>query len=1106
MSVLLLQGASVFGQVRVVSPSNTSALPVGVKTNAEGAQQTVITDATISSPFSISKPTATPDLTPGLSQANYSFYGYRSYRPDPDNFFGLYEITGDTFTQKWHDPINKGMSYVKMQEGFSKNGKYCGYVLDLFLGSVYGYYWAEVDIKTGDKIEFKQVSHEKGFMQVFTLNRADNYIYGYGKDGAGKLAYLRAPLANPDATETVAVLEDNDAYCSAMTFNSDDNAVYGINGHFQFVKISDTDGKQTVISTFPESSIAQQNLSGLIYLASDKTFYWDPSLSTNKSFMYSITTEGKFTKLGEIPDGMLFTSFFTLDDQIPEGIPGKATLVENGFKTGNQTGSLKYRLPDTYADGKPLTGEITYTANADGLQATSGKGNPGEIVSVTYDDLLDGYHVFNFICSQNGKSSEPASDKLFIGFDQPLTPANVVLTKNKISWEPVTAGVHDGYVDLNDMRYEVYLNDNLVEVTKKSSSSVSISDNTDYTAYQAKVLAVSNDIKSEPAYSNFIKAGNALKLPVTIKPTDEQARITTVIDSNNDNVCWTYNTTDGFFSGYSAPGVKMDDYLFMPPVSFDSKDKYYTLSFDWKYANSYANKDSVEVVLCKEINGRPVKVDVRIMEPTQAPGYWTTMEQDFQVPDAGDYYLGFRCVSAPDQFGLWIRDIKLEDLNILTSSPALVSDLQATAAEKGGLQATVTFAMPTKTIAGNDIPAGTQLKAVVCANSNTEVTGTPGQKMTTTVNTVQGSNKIEVYVMEGEKRGIKAETEVYTGVTAPAAVTDLTLTASDDRETVNISWKAPKAGAEGGYINPEKMTYLVLQYNDKGYYPGWEVIQTLENENQYSVKVDEQELYQFSVIARNEAGDSPKNPTGNIVAGKLFSLPLEEKDLSGDKFKANPWLIYFVENAPQANWGFTQLKNINPTLWPDNTNPAFGVISQTPDGTLQLASPYYKGTGYNDLQVSMEVYGGENASKLKVLAERTGREPEIVLETRPQNANQDHFTTLRFSLPSEFNNQSYLRLYIQPVMADNTELFVMKSITMEAMSALRDASLAQCVITGETGQICVSGANGCDVDVYSVDGRKIASRHNLDGDCNISIQRGIYIVRAGTKTVKVAVK
>lgn len=551
----------------------------------------------------------------------------------------------------------------------------------------------------------------------------------------------------------------------------------------------------------------------------------------------------------------------------------------------------------------------------------------------------------------------------------------------------------------------------------------------------------------------------------------------------------------------------MDDWIFLPPMKFDADGKYYTLFFDWKDRVAYFDQEFMEVALCKSIDGETVVTSSVIMQRTQAPGYWTTMELDFAAPAAGDYYIGFHAISSPDQYGQYICNIKVEDLGISTSSPALAQEITAKALDGGELKADITFTMPTKTIGGADIPAATELTAVVEATGTATVTGKPGETVTATVETVQGENTVSIYVKEGDKRGQKAKTYVYTGVSTPDNVSNLQLTTNEDRSVVTMSWDAPTSGVDGGYINPDDLVYIIFEYKEGMFGYGWEQVAVVDGATSWEFTPEKQDLFNLGVMAENEAGRSPMLMNGNIVAGKLYDLPLAEP-LTETHFDANPWLVYYIEGVAQPQWGFSPLSAINADKWNGNDKAAFAAISGQAGAALELTSPYMSAVNKKDIEVEMRVYAGEGAAQLTVKAETPEYEKPLAVYTLDNPATDaDGFATVRFTLPWFCSFQSYLRLWFCPVIANPGDLFAMTEVTIDgATSGITAANSANGDIIGGKGIITVSGAVNQTIAVYTLDGLLVTSRIAGADNCVVSVVPGIYIVKAGDRVAKVAVK
>ena len=60
-------------------------------------------------------------------------------------------------------------------------------------------------------------------------------------------------------------------------------------------------------------------------------------------------------------------------------------------------------------------------------------------------------------------------------------------------------------------------------------------------------------------------------------------------------------------------------------------------------------------------------------------------------------------------------------------------------------------------------------------------------------------------------------------------------------------------------------------------------------------------------------------------------------------------------------------------------------------------------------------------------------------------------------------------------------------------------------ISAGTGVIAIANADGADISVYTADGRTVYAGEGTDMTF-VHVPAGIYVVRAGTVTAKVAVK
>lgn len=72
----------------------------------------------------------------------------------------------------------------------------------------------------------------------------------------------------------------------------------------------------------------------------------------------------------------------------------------------------------------------------------------------------------------------------------------------------------------------------------------------------------------------------------------------------------------------------------------------------------------------------------------------------------------------------------------------------------------------------------------------------------------------------------------------------------------------------------------------------------------------------------------------------------------------------------------------------------------------------------------------------------------------------------------------------------------------DEVSSVNDITYDNIIITSENGQIRIKGIKNLPVSLYSLDGKLIYSQANVSNECNINVDKGIYIVKIGNKSYK----
>lgn len=156
---------------------------------------------------------------------------------------------------------------------------------------------------------------------------------------------------------------------------------------------------------------------------------------------------------------------------------------------------------------------------------------------------------------------------------------------------------------------------------------------------------------------------------------------------------WEYlNDAAAYMLDYQT-GLPGDDWLISPAFSLDAS-KVYELSFT-TYVPNNNNVESLDVYI-----GQTRSADGMTQQLIDLPELYRdnngTKTAKIVVAASGEYYLGLYAYSAPDQIRVEVDDISITEVSS-ADVPNPVTGLQATAAELGALQATVSFTTPTLT-------------------------------------------------------------------------------------------------------------------------------------------------------------------------------------------------------------------------------------------------------------------------------------------------------------------------------------------------------------------------------------------------------------------------
>ncbi|MDE6341797.1 MAG: hypothetical protein K2K93_05725 [Muribaculaceae bacterium] len=1052
-----------------------------------------------------------------------NIYGYLIYSDDPDEMpAGLYEFQSEGASCLWDSDVS--YSAVGLQDGVIK-----GYYIEAMWGMLFGIYYVETDFATGEILDVveQDLDSNTNYIQTGTLNTDTEEIYGFGGfDGAA--AFIKAPTSDPTNYSVVSYDTPN---CISICYNAVEKAFYGVTSEYEFVKI-DTNGDATVLTTLDVPNGALY-ITGLVYDELSNVYYWN--INDTDELSYMATIDGSTYDLDIYETcalGEEYSALFTTDVKGDPMKPGKAVALDADFYKESLIGFVNFQLPDKFAEGNALPEEIGYRTYVDGELYSAGTAKAGSVLKANFA-VPQGMHTFALAVvvkytDEEGVQKEAvgsmASIKKYVGYDNPIAASNVILTDTEVTWTPYlyTAngegeGVHAGYVDPKSVYYVVTVNGQVAGETEPGEDawSMNVSDfiktDEELAAYQATVVAVANGLESSVAYSNKIAAGQAFTLPMYITPTADEFALCTIVDNNEDGRGWSYAQGQAQTNYTYSKDVPMDDWLFLPPFAIEDVTKFYSFSCYLAARSATYSSEWVEVLLCNEPSPRGVVGT--IVEEFQPVLAGETVEELFRVRQAGDYYIAIHCTSDGDQMGIVAKDFAVEDNNVSFASPAAVENLTAVAGEQGALNATVSFTMPTMTFGEQPLAEDAEVTASIKVNGLevATVTDKPGAEVSEVVETAQGNNTITVTTSMGELNGLSEKVEVYTGVDVPATVDYVDCVESPDMLSMTLSWPAvTKPYEEGGIINPENVVYDIYAVVQTIFGASWGLYEQGITDTTYTYTVEEgaeQDMVQLGVVARNEAGDCGYLKSAMGILGTPLALPIvEDFEDENALLQSQPWITYAIgeTQSGQYQWGFYS----NEGNFEGGVEGGTSMVCQGVAGAItRLGSPRFSTKGMTAAAFNITVNDCFYLPKVTIYAQKYGQDAEaigeVVLED-PEATEGLH--TFNIELPAEYLGQDWVGIFIEAEFEDGLEVLVIEDMSITGTSGVKAVSLGNVKIEGGKNVINVSGLNGQDVMISTIDGRIAAKASKVSNNAAFNLEKGVYVVKAGDKEAKVVVK
>lgn len=500
-----------------------------------------------------------------------------------------------------------------------------------------------------------------------------------------------------------------------------------------------------------------------------------------------------------------------------------------------------------------------------------------------------------------------SAPKAWEGPDMPAAPTNVNAVYDEgqttITWTAPEKGLHNGTFDATDTKYDIMrLPDSTVVATDVADTKfVDAFTPTQLGAFTYQVTAKNSAGKGGSAKSNVVIAGDAVTPPYAQDFTDESSfALLTLLDADGDNSTWVPSALRHYAYDAGAPFEYTNDWLFTPRLSLKADRLYrirYAVSAEWAANYPYNIKATVGTAPTQADVQQTVSSKDRIDVPDtlDLSGY-------FKVENNGQYYVGVN-VNGYD-----IQNILLHYLYVdegpKFAAPDSVTAVSAKAAADGSAHVSFSFTAPTKTVGGDALNSISAIKVYRDTNLVAACYGiTPGNVYTAEDNNPKANsfNNYRIVAENAEGEGLAYEDTVYVGIDRPLPPTNIVASYDpDDAGKVTLTWNDPTTGVNGGFIDPENLTYGIQRAI--GRTPT--ILDTEYKGNSFTDVLDtegEQACQYYGISSHNISGYSDIATSNVVIKGAPYALPFMETFPNGGA-KYLWYTTKFPNNESSAYW------------------------------------------------------------------------------------------------------------------------------------------------------------------------------------------------------------
>lgn len=1078
------------------------------------------------------------------------FYGivnrYSDMELRSEAYFGELDLASGKLTPLFYGPQYSpyaGDDYVFQADSYRKGEIVCVsfYQQELSNGGTrFCSQWDLYDINTGEFTgthDFED-SMAAGYSVSYDADDDIFYVCAIDMSGAGggdSMLGVVKPNDNGEWTYTHhGKLETQDGYqpfIAAIAYNPVDKQLYAFsNSNIVYtVEVADSKGRPDSIlveageidmedGSFLFECDSNDPMAGQIcYSPMDESFvaiYRDNAKRIVRlAYIHPETFEGIIGEDVSCPNPSFYiTAIFCTDDFASSEAPTLSPKPTFSFDKANLSGTINLSAPTESYIGIDLTGtDLQAVTKIDGNVVDSRTVKAGESFALPIT-LEQGQHKLEFTTAIGDEVSPVNTVLFYVGYDAPMPVKNIKLDNNILSWDaPTGIGYHNGYVDLNDITYNIYLGGIKQNAAPVTETTYTLSKDVDMQRYEVGVEAVSHGV-SAPAATISQIYGKAFSLPFLQTPTVGESINYTIVNANGDvrrffhgdNVISPTERYEGmsFVCGYMDDA---DDWLFLPLMNFPDASKLYTFDFDIRgvYPGRYTS-ESVGVFLADAPNPDGTILEIYSTSDQRViPEIPDHKSFSFAVPKAGDYYLAIHVTSTRDQnsYGMTFHNFDVKAVEGITAAvPAAPTDVVVKAADFGEQAVDVTAVLPTVDILGNPLPENELVTLTLEFTDNEGITnaqsasGYPGTPIEVS-NGSNGDGYVVYYLTPSNSvgKGYTKSYRLYVGMDKPLHPENIRGVPTEDNLGMNMEWDCPgPVGINGGYVDLEGSDFQYKFYTMEGI--SLHLIQGGLKDTHYTFYpfgeggTGPLQTFNMGPTACNSAGESVGSLFVREDIGAPYELPILE-EWNSAKFSYSPY-TYFTSGAYELS-GWSSTSNAL-GLGIGNAGLVQGGLFGFSEGPSKskLILPKFSTKGIKKTLFKLRYWDYAGApSKIYVIGRRAGHdEEEIIGEFELNRPARGKWVDGEIALPDSYSNVSWAQIRLETffkgvidefLLLDNFQLLddADFDLKLTGLSGITEASvgdeLAYNVTLANSGRERMNGT--LKVEVISPDNEVLAS-------------------------------